>query len=254
MMAFIIFSIVVTMSQPHKQEDLPSAAGYRVSCYVSLLCLWFYIPVIIVLPSALIFAIAWRRPNAILLLRPFQAKRTSKALKDLVRQQAAGFGHIYTLSDRYLRLAWARRAPWLALLPFVAFQQVIRTEHDCNEFERRMSSTFVRTLNWFYSRNKILTINCTDAIWRYCVERLLLCVDVVIIDLSGANESVAWELEAARSLGVSQKLICLTHVENQRRVKWLLAARFGDDFTLIEYDDQRIARTRLAEAIAARAA
>ena len=205
---------------------------------LSLICLWFYLPILIFAPVAGVFAIAWRRPVRIAVLRPFQRKSTSRKLQRLVGSELSGYGHVYTLEDRYLRLAWLRRAPWLGLLPFVTFQHRYESEAHTPRLAAAMRSRFKRTINWFYARRKIFTITTTDRVWTSCLTALLEQTDVVVIDLTGFHDSVLWELDHVVETGQAHRTICIVEKPEIGRAGWLLNARHPRaNLRLVAYTD-----------------
>lgn len=231
------------------------ASGRALANITMLLGGWFYVPVLAFLPFALLFAIFWRRPCTVLLLRPFAQRRTAKRLRKLIRYQLSAVGHVYTLSDTHVRLRWLTWLPWLGLLPFVTFRHQVTSVSDLEILKRRINRKFVRTLTWFYARDKVFAITSDDRVWTDCVEALMLAADFIIIDLTGFHDSVSWELDHAVTNGFGHKIICIVEDQEQNHVRWLLLARYPmAELLLIPYNRRSIEKRDVLDAILARTA
>jgi hypothetical protein len=194
--------------------------------------------VLLFVPMALLFALTWRQPSCALILRPFRYKKASRALRRLIRNELAGVGHFYTLSDRHLRLAWISRVPRpLQELGFFAFQHAVDSESSLNEASRRLSRTWLRTINWFYSRHKLFTIDCNAHFWGRTVELLANRVAIILVDLTGLHAAVIEEMQFVRKLRGMRSLICIVEEGELQPAKLFLSQNFPEEnIPLVTYN------------------
>lgn len=204
----IIYFVIDYIPQP---GDMAYMIGRITGSFISILFM-ILLPVVFIAPLNCLLASFWRSPATILILRPFHRRKTSKTLRRLVRG-LSGFGHFYTLSDRHIKLRWFAKSPkWLIGLVFFVFQYPVQKQKDVDDLNQKLGNGFGRSVNWYYSRSKIFTIDCTDEFWKSCVVKMLKKADLIFIDLTGLHENVLWEVEECKELGVLHKVLFL--IEN----------------------------------------
>lgn len=193
----------------------PSVMAYmigRITGSFGSILFMILLPVVLIAPLNCLLASFWRSPPKILILRPFHRRKTSKTLRRLVRR-LSGVGHFYTLSDRHIKLRWFAKSPkWLLGLVFFVFQYPIQKQRDIDGLDEKLGNRFGRNVNWYYSRSKIFTIDCTDEFWKSCVVKMLKKADLIFIDLTGLHENVLWEVEECKELRILHKVLFL--IEN----------------------------------------
>lgn len=174
-----------------------------------------FLPSLIAMPVMFKLIRKWERPARILLLRPFNDSWVSRHLRRLVHVELARFGHVYTLADPLIRIPWYVRIPvFLGQLSLFSFRRItVQTPLDIEAMARMLWRTRMRTINWCVSSSKIFPLYCSTQAWQSCVARLILEVDVIILDLTGLRQGVLFELALLRRLGAFSKVIAI--VEKQ---------------------------------------
>jgi hypothetical protein len=193
---------------------------------------WFFVaPFVLSLPVTIPFASKWRKPARVLVLRPFNRPGYTKSLARTLRRGLAGLGHIYTLADSTLQIPLYVRVPIVfgQISLFSYRMRKVRRPNQVYRVCRSIRRTWLRNLNWLFSRSKIFPIACNDQAWRAVVMRLICEVDVILVDVTGATENVIWELEQCREYGRSTRILFLVDAREAAAAKGLLSMHFGED-------------------------
>jgi hypothetical protein len=212
---------------------------------------FFVAPFLLSLPLSLPFAIRWRDPARVLLLRPFNRQEITGALSKFVTRNVSGFGHVYTLADVTLRVPLYVRVPLvLGQVALFSFRlQRVRTPHNVFLVSRAMRRRVLRNLNWLFSRDKIFAVACTDDAWQAAVTRFAFESDLILIDLSGAKENIVWEVRQCEALGILDRVLLLTRGAELQATRRLLSsigksAPPADQLLVYDDDDPQVsART-----------
>ncbi len=180
--------------------------------------------------------LAWRSPARILLLRPFGTKDVSRSLKRFARRNLTFSGHVFTLSDRYLKesllLHVAHFVPLtpngiIALLfyPWTRRRRPrthIKHAKDFVALKKRLKSRFLLNSFWGLSLfDKIRKIRTSDQWWQRCIDLLAVNCEVILVDLTLVKEGTRWELIKIRDQGLEVKSIFIvqkTQIEQGRAV------------------------------------
>lgn len=179
--------------------------------FIASYALFFLLPFIFSLPLTLWISFTWKTPSRILLLRPFHRGHASRRLKNLVRSEVANLGHVYTLADTDINVPWYVTLPLiLGQLSFFTFRYMeVRRPNQLHRLVRVMERRKLRNFNWAVSRSKVFPVATTNFAWVHVVHRLLLTVDIIIIDLSGFKIGVVKELELCTKLGLLDRVVCV---------------------------------------------
>lgn len=215
-------------------------AVYSIIIVLVAYLMFFVIPFLMVLPVIGPVAIMWRSPARFLLLRPFDRGRLTRVLAHVVRREIGPLGHTYTLADRAVHVPWFVRVPLLfgQLAIFSYRFSKIRHSAHLNRFCRMLRRTSLRNLNWLLSPSRMFPIACVDEGWRAVVSRLSREVDLILIDVTGANENVLWELEECRRLGLSSRLVLISEASDAASGKHAQALLRNDEQLRIYGDSQ----------------
>lgn len=172
---------------------------------------FFILPFIFTIPITILLSMTWKTPSRILLLRPFHRGHESHKLKKLIRSEVANFGHVYTLSDTDINVPWYVTLPLiLGQLSFFTFRyREIRSPDHLHRLLRSMGRRKIRNINWALSPNKVFPVATTNFAWVHVVQRFLLNVDIIIIDLSDLKVGVVKEFELCADLGLLDRVICV---------------------------------------------
>lgn len=176
---------------------------------------YFFLPALVAFPLALILMFTWREPYNIILLRPFFKKDVSKSVKHLVRGGLAGFGFIYTLSDPHMQQKWYVKYPvLLGTLSFLQFRfRRLTRRKTVDKFVSAVNRRRLRIFNWAVSWSKVFPVTCVDKHWQYCVSKLLLSADIILIDLTGEKSNVIWEIQECEQLGLMDRVVFIQREE-----------------------------------------
>jgi hypothetical protein len=199
------------------------------------------VPTALLAPVTGLFALSWRKPKRILLLRPFHREGTSLALRRLIRESVGFLGHVYTLSDPGIHQRWYLR--WPVLLPqtwLLRFRPpVIRAPEDLARLRKVIEHGGRRSLNWFSSSSKIFAIPCADSSWKEVLGLLLELGDLVLIDLTHAKDNVLWELGEIGRRRMIEKVVCIAEARQDLDAAAAAAcgpADAGAPFAVFPYD------------------
>lgn len=191
------------------------------AAYLTLLlyALLFLLPFVLTLPISAAVIGLWSEPPRFLLLRPFNRGRLNRPLRRIVRRTIGPLGHVYTLSDADIRVAWYVRIPLLlgqvALFSFRARR--IRTPRQLARLEGMLNRTWLRNVNWCLSHSKAFPITTDDACWQAVVRTLAQSVDAIVIDATELRPNVMWEVELCRALNRGHRVIFLVNEKTRAR-------------------------------------
>lgn len=205
--AGVVGAYELTTNRPIRSEltgDETGGIAEALGGLVTLLLLMQY--------AGLFLFLHWRNPDRILLLRPFQERRVSRALKHLNRRYLAYRGFTFTLADKHLKHSLS--AFLLANIPLdfgslaVVFYRplfrllqrrvYISRPRDLTLLQSRLRSRFRLTnfwSNWLGLGDRINKFRSTDELWQQCISVLLDNCQVVIVDMSHARTGTLWEVQ-----------------------------------------------------------
>ena len=199
---------------------------------------YFILPFLFTIPITVLLSFTWKTPSRILLLRPFHRGHASRQLKKLIRSEVANFGHVYTLSDTDINVPWYVTLPLiLGQLSFFTFRyREIRSPNHLRRLLRSMERRKIRNINWALSPNKVFPVATTNFAWVHVVHRLLLAVDIIIIDLSDFKVGVAKELELCADLELLDRVICVVDEQQSKVVEERLSNNYKiDNINIFRY-------------------
>lgn len=168
----------------------------------------------------------WRNPDRILLLRPFGARRISRALKRLNRTVLAPRGFTFTLADKHLKNSFAihlmAHVPvdpvmLVTLLYRPVFRRIhrfmmIRRTGDLRLLTFRLRSRWRLSSYWqawFGLTDRINKIRSADEYWQDSIGVLMDNCQVIAVDVSQAGQGTAWEIQEICRRGYQYKTLFL---------------------------------------------
>lgn len=214
-----------------------------------------------VLPSLLVwfFASALRRhPARITLLRKFNVRHLSEPLERVLAQELRPYGHIATLSDRYIRherFGWLQTALLslgnpLAALWFVVglpirfvwrlFDRsamgpaVVLNARDYRNLAARLRDRIGLNVQAAMVSKEAFMVRTSDAWWRMTAQLLMDSSDAIVMDLSQMSEGVGWELDLIRDSGAERRVVFIALWGKLEEAEAALAAR-GIDAVVHHY-------------------
>jgi hypothetical protein len=177
---------------------------------LSVMAIWF-------------FASAFRRrPARVLLLRKFNVRALSVPLERMMARELRPYGHIASLSDKYVRhdnWGWLSMAMLSISNPLAAIWFVIGapvrfiwrlfdrsrmgpvtvlSARDYRSLARRLRDRIGLNVQIAVGAKEAFLIRTSDAWWRIVVRLLMDSSDAILVDLSQISEGTAWELEVIR--------------------------------------------------------
>lgn len=205
-----------------------SAAGLAL-LFVYLYALFFLIPALVAALLGLPVILRWRDPARILVLRPFNRPDSSRPLRQLIRREVAGYGHVYTLADVAIKVRWSVKVPVLAgQLGLFSFRFGTISEQQRLDRLSRSSTLFRRrNLNWLVGRSKVFAVRCADDMWQRSVRQMAAASDVILIDVTDLTGNLAWELDLLRSLGRLGDCIFLAQRGHEAEASSALSRQLG---------------------------
>lgn len=203
--------------------------------YISTL---FFLSLLICCPLGflivLFFADLWHTPLRILLLRPFDFPYSQAGTINFVNRYLRCLGHTYTLADTQIMphsaFESALMPRWIQFGLYRSFK--IRWDDDVLSFKGFIGSRVECNLAWAISPQKLFKVSCTLETWRRTVQHLINSTQLIIVDLSYANEGLKWELNEVQFYGATNKMIFVTH---EYCLNW--ARSFWETYGLSEYGE-----------------
>lgn len=178
--------------------------------------------VLVAIPIWLLSSVLRRHPARIALLRKFNEGALSAPLERAIAHELRPFGHVATLSDRYIKgdaWGWLSTAllsvgnPVAALWFIVSaparfvwrlFDRsrmgpaVVLNARDYCNLARRLRDRIGLNIQVAFAPSEALPVRTSDAWWRPVVRLLVDSSDAIIVDLSQVGEGTAWELDLIR--------------------------------------------------------
>jgi len=170
-----------------------------------------------------------REPARLLVLRRFNDKALSRAAEMLIQHRLRRFGHVITLSDRFLRRSrWEEFKhlvpPDLLLIPVVLvwfplrllLRVFNRSKHgvayvgnsrDYRHLALRLIQRIALNLQMTMSSAEAILIRSNDTWWKPVVAMVMASADVVVADLSDVADGTTWELDRIDSLDLYDKVV-----------------------------------------------
>ncbi|MEQ1709049.1 MAG: hypothetical protein ABL864_12045 [Terricaulis sp.] len=235
---------------------------------LSVMAIWF-------------FASAFRRrPARVLLLRKFNVRALSVPLERMMARELRPYGHIASLSDKYVRhdnWGWLSMAMLSISNPLAAIWFVIGapvrfiwrlfdrsrmgpvtvlSARDYRSLARRLRDRIGLNVQIAVGAKEAFLIRTSDAWWRIVVRLLMDSSDAILVDLSQISEGTAWELEVIREQETAARCVFVSLWGKAEEAQSALA-RLGLPNTCFHYapdgEIQRRAEFRSAMLAAMRA-
>ncbi|MBI1340849.1 hypothetical protein GC169_11680 [bacterium] len=184
-----------------------------------------------------------REPARLLLLRKFNDKGIAKSVERVITSELRPFGHIVTLSDRFIRRsrwAWlggmiptnflhaALIVVWLPLrLILRQFNRArfgpaqVSSARDFINLAKRLRDRIGLNIEVAMTSKEAFIVQTSDAWWKHVVALLMNSSDVVVVDLSNVTSGTEWELERLDRLGLFGRAVLMARED---RVEAALAA------------------------------
>lgn len=200
-------------------DDLAGALGLSV---LALVGLWF-------------FSSAFRRhPARVLLLRKFNARALSEPLEKAISNEFRPFGHIASLSDKFIRrdlFGWVPMAllslsnplaaPWFLIGAPVRFvyrlfdrsgmgPAVVLNARDYRNLARRLRDRVGLNVQAALTSKEAFLVRTSDAWWRQVVRLFFDSSDVILVDLTKVTDGTAWELDTIRDEGLAARCVFIS--------------------------------------------
>lgn len=187
------------------------AAGLLAIALVAPLIIWF------------IASILRRKPARILLLRKFNMRHVSEPLERMLAQELRPYGHVASLSDKYIRrdrFGWLSMALLSLSNPLAAIWFVIGTPirflfrvfdrsamgpavvlnaRDYRNLARRLRDRIGLNIQVALTSKEAFLVRTSDAWWQMVVRLFMDSSDVIVADLSQVTAGTAWELDVIRN-------------------------------------------------------
>jgi hypothetical protein len=198
--------------------------------------------------------LAWRSPARILLLRPFGTQQVSRFLTRFTRRNVMFSGHVFTLADQYMKeslfvyilsfvpLSWTQA---LLLLVYPLAKRTrrriyVKTASDFEALKQRLGSSYLLSLFWTGSRNKVLKVRTVDKWWQRCIDLLAATCEVIVVDITLVKAGTRWELSKIHGQNLGEKTICIVHNEQSEAAPGILAEYWSGEALpeLFTYDDK----------------
>ncbi|MEQ1493157.1 MAG: hypothetical protein ABL871_09595 [Terricaulis sp.] len=172
------------------------------------------------------------KPARVLLLRKFDVEAIAKPLKEMIWDELSEFGHVISLSDRYIqpeRLVWVGQIAavltspivglgyWL-LLPFRLIwrifdrstmgEAIVSDAHDYRNLARRLRDLVGLNVQVALATDEhALLVRSSDRWWKLVVQLLIDSCDVIVVDASQIAPAAEWELDVIRDWNAAGRCV-----------------------------------------------
>jgi hypothetical protein len=179
---------------------------------------FFIIPLLLCLPVVLSFAIKRSDASRIVVLRKFNKRESTVSLGRIIRTSLAGYGHVFTLSDKGFRIKWYVRIPViLGQMSFFHFRQrTIEKPAQLERLKQALEQKVWLNINWLFSSSKVFSVKTTDNYWQDTVTTLLQDTGLIVFDVSEFTASQEWETKKIIDLKLQHRMIVLAADQQQQ--------------------------------------
>lgn len=199
-----------------------------------------------------------RYPARITLLRKFNERHLSEPLERMLAQSLRPYGHVATLSDRFIRrsrFGWVQSALMslgnpLAAIWFVIglpvrfiwrlFDRsamgpaVVLNARDYRNLANRLRDRMGLNVQTALVEKDAFMVRTSDAWWRMVVQLLMDSSDAIVVDLSQVTAGTAWELDVIAAEGAERRCVFVALWGKLEEAEAALAAR-GIDAVVHHY-------------------
>jgi hypothetical protein len=219
---------------------------------------WFALAFGVLLLVWLIASWLRRKPARLLLLRKFNVRDVSGPLERMLMQELRPYGHIATLSDKFIRRdtwGWLQHALlafgnplaalWLILGTPIRFvyrlfdrstmgPAVVLNARDYRNLARRLRDRLGLNMQVATVRKEAFTVRTSDAWWRMVVRLFMDSSDAIVVDLSQISAGTDWELDVIKQEGVAARCVFVSIWGKLEEAEAALASR-GIDAPVYHY-------------------
>jgi hypothetical protein len=173
---------------------------------------FFVLPLLLLLPLLIAFAIRWKYPLRIVVFRPFNSAY-ERGVTKILSNYVAPHGHVITLADKHVAPPWNVRLPlFIGQVAIAHFStRRIRSQSDIVRLEGKLCRRRALSMSWLLSFRKVFPIQTDDSVWRQCVAAALRGADLVLIDISSRSPNVAAEIRMSRDWGLEGRIAFMCH-------------------------------------------
>lgn len=183
------------------------------SFWTLLTCLLLFF--VVLLPIGAVAA--GSNPVRILLLRPFDQRAMTKALKRIVLRYLGLRGHVFTLSDpNYKPNPFVRIADLFASGGRYAVAPIVRpslrlatvtNERSWLKLAVSLSRRLGLGARSFITGGQALNIKSTFPWWQRCIHMLMHSSQIIVMDVSRVSTGSAWEIEQLGERGLLDRAV-----------------------------------------------
>jgi len=225
------------ISTPANEIDLDTVYGFVGLAALLPLLLWF-------VASAL-----RRKPARVLLLRKFNVRAYSEPLERAISNEFRPFGHIASLSDKFIRrdtFGWVSTAvlsfgnplaaAWFIFGAPIRFvyrlfdrsgmgPAVVLNARDYRNLARRLRDRIGLNLQVAFTSKEAFLVRTSDAWWKQVVRLFFDSSDVILVDLTKVTDGTAWELDTIRDENLAARCVFIALWGRLEEAQAALAAR-----------------------------
>lgn len=190
-----------------------------------------------------------RKPARVLLLRKFNVRAYSEPLERAISNEFRPFGHIASLSDKFIRrdtFGWVSTAvlslgnplalAWFVIgapirLVYRLFDRsgmgpaVVLNARDYRNLARRLRDRIGLNLQVAFTSKEAFLVRTSDAWWRQVIRLFFDSSDVILVDLTKVTAGTAWELDTIRDENLLARCVFIALWGQVEEAQAALAAR-----------------------------
>jgi hypothetical protein len=190
-----------------------------------------------------------RKPARVLLLRKFNVRAYSEPLERAISNEFRPFGHIASLSDKFIRrdtFGWVSTAvlslgnplalAWFVIGAPIRFvyrlfdrsgmgPAVVLNARDFRNLARRLRDRIGLNLQVAFTSKEAFLVRTSDAWWRQVIRLFFDSSDVILVDLTKVTAGTAWELDTIRDENLAARCVFIALWGQVEEAQAALAAR-----------------------------
>jgi hypothetical protein len=190
-----------------------------------------------------------RKPARILLLRKFNERHVSDPLERMLTQELRPYGHVASLSDKYIKrdtFGWLGTAALSLSNPLAAIwfvigmpirfvwrlfdrsamgPAVVLNARDYRNLAKRLRDRIGLNIQVATTSKEAFLVRTSDAWWQMVVHLLMDSSDALVVDLSQVSSGTEWELDVIREEQTQARCVFVSIWGRAEEAEALLRAR-----------------------------
>ncbi|MBX9745374.1 MAG: hypothetical protein K2X34_00635 [Hyphomonadaceae bacterium] len=195
---------LIVMQQVALDQSQAIAPSERVGLFLALSSAqsWMYAAgyaALLALTIWLVSSALRRHPARVILLRKLNERHLSSPLDHMLRRELAPYGHVATISDRFI--------PATLFSRYMSGHGVVVEARDYRNLASRLGNRIALNLRAALKGREAVLVRASEAWWPTTTRLLIDSSDVIVVDLSQLDHGAAWELDMVAAEGAVERCV-----------------------------------------------